>query len=65
VGRYDRITKRVIYAEAGVIEYWILDPAGRCEKWHGPSLSEIELVAEQVTSPLLEGHRLEVGRLFG
>lgn len=26
---YDRLTKRLMYAEAGIGEYWIVDPAGR------------------------------------
>lgn len=44
---YDRITKRLVYAEAGVREYWILDPLQRAMEVcvgietvvsHGPTL---------------------------
>jgi len=43
---YDRITKRAIYAEAGVPEYWIVDPA----------LGQVELVAgSQTLAVVTEG----------
>lgn len=46
---YDRITKRAIYAEAGVPEYWIVDPL----------LSVVERVVGDQTQVFAAGARLE------
>ena len=32
---HDRVTKRLIYAAAGVREYWVVEPAGLVERWTG------------------------------
>lgn len=61
---YDRITKRYIYAEAGVQEYWLVDPAGVIERRHGPALALDEEVADRLESSLLPGFSLPVDRLF-
>jgi Uma2 family endonuclease len=61
---YDRVTKRFLYASAGVLEYWIVDPAGFVERRSGPGLTLEETVAETLTSPLLPGFALDVARLL-
>lgn len=61
---YDRITKRFLYAEAGVQEYWIVDPSGFVERRSGPSLVRSEELTDWVRSPLLPGFELDLGRLF-
>ncbi len=56
---YDRITKRVIYAEAGVPEYWVVDvEAGRVEVHHG--LDPIRVVEDRLTSDRLPGFSLDL-----
>lgn len=60
---YDRITKRVLYAEAGVPEYWIVDPDERCVEVHTAGGSRVERAV--LTSPLLDGFSLELATLFG
>lgn len=61
---YDRVTKRYLYAEAGVKEYWIVDPAGVVERREGPMLAELEVCEGRVVSSLLPGFSLDLGRLF-
>ena len=65
----DTVTKRREYAQAGIPEYWIVDPAdasitvltlhGQEYALHG------EFVAgEEASSELLEGFKVEVGEVF-
>lgn len=61
---YDRVTKRFLYAEAEVVEYWIVDPSGVVEQRSGPGLARGEDRERRLESPLLPGFLLDVGALF-
>lgn len=61
---YDRVTKRAVYAAAGVSEYWIIDAAGCVERWSGPALARRDEVIDTLPSPLLPGFTLAVDDLF-
>ncbi len=61
---YDRVTKRLVYAEAGVREGWLVEPAAFVERWTGDNLALAEEVRTSLTSPLLPGFTLEVSTLF-
>jgi Uma2 family endonuclease len=60
---HDRVTKRLIYAEAGVQELWLLDLSGLIERWTGPGLLQAETLSTVVSSPLLEGLELDIKAL--
>lgn len=61
---YDRVTKRFIYAEAGVAEYWIVDAGRGVERRDGPGLARIEVVTNELTTPLLPGLAVDVAALL-
>jgi Uma2 family endonuclease len=61
---YDRVTKRLLYAAAGVKELWIIDAAGTVERWTGKGLTANEMVKRRLTTPVLRGFALELQRLF-
>lgn len=57
---YDRMTKRLVYAEAGVQELWTVSIDGQVERWCGERLSECELLDRPIVSPLLPGFELDL-----
>ena len=62
---YDRITKRQIYAEAGVKELWtVVRKSKFVERWTGPGLATRDEWREKLVTPLLPGFALDVARLF-
>lgn len=68
-GRYDRDTKRKVYAETGVKELWLVFPkAQKIEIFHLPASRELPAAtygnAESFTSPLFPGLVLETHQFF-
>lgn len=61
---YDRVTKRYVYAEAGVRELWLVDPAGHIERRFGPGLERAEMHAERLETPRLPGLSVDVASLL-
>ena len=60
---YDRVTKRQIYADAGVAEYWVVHPTGVVERFSGERLQQAQLVNDVLTSALLPGFSLDLAKL--
>lgn len=61
---YDRVTKRGLYAAAGVREFWVVEPSGLVERWSGSRLDQSEEHTEALVTALLPGFRLDLTRLF-
>lgn len=61
---HDRLTKRVVYGEAGVRAYWVIDPAGTVEQWTGSLLSVRDVPSDRLESELLPGFSLALHDLF-
>jgi Uma2 family endonuclease len=61
---YDRITKRLIYAAAGVREYWTVEPYGVVERWTGDGLATMEEIRDRLATPLLPGFDVDLADLF-
>lgn len=67
---YDRRIKLAAYRDAGVPEFWVVDPLTRTVVIHGwkdGRFAELERGGEgdEVGSAVLPGFRLQVGSLFG
>lgn len=58
---YDRMTKRLVYGEAGVKELWTVSTGGAAERWCGERLNNCEDLGGVIRSPLLEGFEVAVG----
>jgi Uma2 family endonuclease len=70
--RHDEVTKRKLYERAGVQEYWIVDPEIETVKVHrlmGGALARIAEMSrddgDHLSSPLLPGFSMDLGKLFG
>lgn len=61
---YDRRTKRLVYGQAGVPEFWVVDPAGLIEVFHGPDLVARIAASDTLSSPTLPGLTLDVTALM-
>ncbi len=61
---YDRVTKRLLYADAGVKESWVVDPARYVERFSGEQLRTSEILQEKLSSTLLPGFELDLVKLF-
>ncbi len=61
---YDRVTKRILYAAAGIAELWIAEQEGPLERWTGASLKHSEELDRTVQTDLLPGFSLDLQRLF-
>lgn len=61
---HDRVTKRLIYASAGVKEYWVVEPTGLVERWTGKGFERAERLSTRIATPLLPGFELPLRQLF-
>ncbi len=64
-GAWDRTTKRLLYARAGVRELWTVLPRRLLvERWTGADLDAMQQCCERLSSPLLDGFEIDIARLF-
>jgi Uma2 family endonuclease len=61
---YDRITKRFVYAAAGVSEYWVVEPAGLIERFSGKGLAVSEEIRGTISSLVLPGLVVDLDQVF-
>lgn len=61
--RHDRVTKRFVYAAAGVAEYWVVEPTGLVERWTGDALDVADEVTGVLTTPRLPGFAIDLATL--
>jgi Uma2 family endonuclease len=61
---YDRFTKRVIYADAGVLALWTVEPGHYVERWTGDALRQMAKLEQTLTSSLLPRLSIDVAALF-
>jgi Uma2 family endonuclease len=61
---YDRITKRFVYAAAGVPEYWVVEPAGLVERFRGTGLAISEEVRGSISSTMIPGLVVDLDQVF-
>lgn len=61
---YDRVTKRGVYAGAGVQEFWAVEQAGPIERYTGEGLTQCTIHDKRLSTPLLPGFELDLERLF-
>ncbi len=62
---YDRVTKRLVYARAGVRELWTVDLANELiERWTGDGFDARDEVRDRLQTRLLPGFTLDVRGLF-
>jgi Uma2 family endonuclease len=67
--RHDRLTKRALYEQFGVKEYWIVDPVGRYIEIHSLQENKLVLVAlyqdgDTLESPLLPSLKIDLNQVF-
>ncbi|MCB9663658.1 MAG: Uma2 family endonuclease [Alphaproteobacteria bacterium] len=61
--RYDRHTKRLVYAEAGLAEYWVVDPMAGVEVFTGQGLRARRLVTDRLVSATLPELEIDLAGL--
>lgn len=64
---FDERVKRYVYGEAGVVEYWVVEPAGQVRRFFGEGLARVEVLdgGDVLMSPVLPGFGLALEELFG
>lgn len=61
---YDRTTRRAIYADAGVPEYWVVELYGPLELWTGERLSHSQTFHDRIVSVAIPGLEIDLARVF-